>query len=278
MIDGFIQARNYTDLHGASRTVKWLVTHDMEHPEVPGAAHSVCQWFAGSTAPQASAHYNIDDAEIWQSVRDNDVAWHAPGANRYGLGFELTGYARQSPGDWSDRYSEAMLHRAAALFAQKARERSIPIRFCDAAALVRGEPGITTHWEVSKAFHATSHTDPGVNFPMAHFLDLIRGAAGGPLPAPTPPVTVIDYPGDNVKATKTQVNFDNDGHGWVAVQGVDPDAVIAGVIHGGTPAASGRYDSVYMTTIGRGTDGAAVCSFVGGPKGVSGVDVTIWTA
>jgi hypothetical protein len=50
----FVQARNYT--RGRSNPIDVIVVHTMESPEKPDTAESVAAWFAGSTAPQASAH------------------------------------------------------------------------------------------------------------------------------------------------------------------------------------------------------------------------------
>ena len=98
----FIQARNSTPANRT--TIDLLVIHTMEAPEKPDTAENVARWFAGSTAPQASAHYCIDDDSIVQCVHDKDVAWHAPGANHNGLGFEHAGFAAQAPKDWQDAY------------------------------------------------------------------------------------------------------------------------------------------------------------------------------
>src|SRR4051812_19962604 len=99
----FVQARNYT--RGRSNAIDVIVIHTMESPEAADTAENVAGWFAGSSAPQASAHYCIDDNSVVQSVRDEDVAWHAPGANHNGLGFEHAGKAAQATRDWNDEYS-----------------------------------------------------------------------------------------------------------------------------------------------------------------------------
>jgi hypothetical protein len=64
----------------------------------------------------------------------------------------------------------------------------LPKVFLDAEALLRGDAGITTHAEVtracklakerkltSSAFYSgnTTHTDPGKHFPMQAFLELV---------------------------------------------------------------------------------------------------------
>ena len=48
----FVQARNYT--RGRSNAIDLLVIHTMEAPEKPTTAENVANWFAGSSAPQAT--------------------------------------------------------------------------------------------------------------------------------------------------------------------------------------------------------------------------------
>src|SRR4029079_716907 len=155
----------------------------MEHPEYPGTAMEVAKWFAGPTAPQASAHYCVDDAQIVGCVHDQDVAWHAPGANSNGLGIEHAGYASQRRDQWLDPYSTACLHLSAELVRGLCAKYAIPTVFLDASALLARLRGVTTHAEVSKAWHKTDHTDPGLNFPMDLYLAMVRDAAPHP-PAP----------------------------------------------------------------------------------------------
>lgn len=188
----FVQARNYTPTGG--RAIDLIVVHDMEAPETPSTAENVASWFAGPSAPRASAHYCIDNDSAVQCVRDEDVAWHAPGANHSGLGFEHAGYANQTEADWSDGYSEAMLRISAELVAERCASYGIPIDFVDAGGILAGARGITTHAEVTKAYpNLGSHTDPGPGFPMGHYLDLIRAAqSGAPMPTPHAPAPAPD--------------------------------------------------------------------------------------
>lgn len=182
----FVQARNYTATGSRGRTIGLVVLHDMEAPEYPGTAMKVARWFAGATAPQASAHYCVDNAELVQCVKDLDVAWHAPGANHNGIGIEHAGYASQRRDQWMDPYSTACLRMSAALTQYLCDKYAIPVAFLDAPALLAGFRGITTHAEVSKAWRKTSHTDPGAGFPMDLYLAMVRDAAPNP-PAPGGP-------------------------------------------------------------------------------------------
>ena len=157
-------------------SLKWIVLHSMEAREASTTAENVASWFAsGKGAPKASAHFNGDDDSIVQSVALNRIAWHAPGANRYGIGIEHAGYARQDEAQWADEFSARMLKRSARLSALILHERcpQIPVTYVDREGLKRGERGFTTHNEVSKAFKKSTHWDPGHHFPMTHYLTMV---------------------------------------------------------------------------------------------------------
>lgn len=170
-----VQARHYRPATG--RVVTLVVLHDMEAGESTRTAENVAAWFAGPSAPMASAHYCLDCDSIVQAVREADVAYAAPGANAQGIHLELAGYARQTEADWEA--DAPLLFRAAELVADVCRRHALDVRFVDAAGLLRGESGITTHAEVSKAFKKSDHTDPGPGFPLAHFLELVQDCVGG---------------------------------------------------------------------------------------------------
>jgi N-acetylmuramoyl-L-alanine amidase/Putative peptidoglycan binding domain len=168
----FVQARNFKPAN--RERIDLVVVHSMEAAEKPATAENVAAWFASADAPVASAHYCIDADSIVQCVREKDVAYHAPGTNHNGVGLEHAGYARQSAEDWADDYSETMLRRSAELAATLCRKHDLPIVYVDAAGLIAGERGVTTHRAASAAFKKSDHTDPGPHFPMDHYLELIR--------------------------------------------------------------------------------------------------------
>lgn len=172
----FVQAKNYTWANRKPGDVKWIVIHSMESSEKPTVAEAVASWFAGPDAPRASAHYNIDNDSIVQSVKCEHVAWHAPGANKFGIGLEHAGRARQTEQDWFDDYSLPMLRLSARLCASLCRQWGIPPVFVGRDGLKAGAPGITTHHEVSQAFKKSDHWDPGAGFPMAWYLDRVQEA------------------------------------------------------------------------------------------------------
>ncbi len=181
----FIQAKNFTRAARPNppNPITLIVIHTMEAPEKPKTARNVATWFAGPSAPQASAHYCIDDAEIIQSVLECDVAWHAPGANQNGIGLEHAGYANQTPDQWNDDYSKAVLANSAKLAAGLCKRFGIPIVRLAAADLKAWHAniawpftaGFCGHIDCTNAFSGgKGHTDPGPSFPWDSYLTRVQ--------------------------------------------------------------------------------------------------------
>lgn len=176
LIDSFIQAKNYTPVRGAPRKIKNIVLHTAEIAEKPNAAEALAAWASGPKAPAASWHFGVDSDSIAQCVREEDIAWQAPGCNGVGIGIEMAGWARQTAEEWFDDYSRDMLIRTSALVRYLCDKYQIPVKYVGAEALKRGEKGITTHVQVSRAFRKSDHVDPGANFPMDWFLEQVLDA------------------------------------------------------------------------------------------------------
>lgn len=152
-----------------------IVIHAMEYPEKPDSAEWCSRYFAGleGPAPKASAHACIDQDSVIQCVPWDQIAWHAPGANTWGIGLEHAGFGRFSLADWQTTYSLQMLDLSAWVCAELCTLFAIPVDFLDAnelAAAGENARGITTHAEVSKAFKKSDHSDPGKGFPMGDYL------------------------------------------------------------------------------------------------------------
>lgn len=175
----FVSAANFTAV--SSRNIDLLIIHDMEYPEKLDAAEAVAKYFARSST-QASAHYCIDANSVVQCVADHNVAWAAPGGNHDGLQFEHAGYARQTTDQWLDEYGRRMLfEQSAPLFARKCKDYKIPAVFLRAPDLAAQKRGITTHWEITRAFsNGRGHTDPGTGFPIQRFMVEVQKALGKP--------------------------------------------------------------------------------------------------
>jgi len=173
----FVQAKNYTPASRGTKDVRLVVVHTMEAPKSVGRAKQVAQWFAGDAAPNASAHYCIDNREVWQCVREKDLAWHAPGVNTVSIGLEHAGYAAQSEAEWLDEYNEEMLRLSAALTARICKTYGIPPFWLTEKELGSGKLGVCGHYDVTMVLgNGKGHTDPGPNFPKQKYMALVRQA------------------------------------------------------------------------------------------------------
>lgn len=170
-----IKAKNFTVNRGGKK-VRLIVIHTMETPETPKRARQVATWFSGSTSPQASAHYCVDDKEIIQSVLDTNTAWAVDefSTNEASISIELAGSASQTASQWNDAYSKGELDLAAKLCAELAIKYNIPAVKLQPTSVKLGV-GFVGHNDVTIAFNIPGgHTDPGHNFPWKDFLTLVQ--------------------------------------------------------------------------------------------------------
>lgn len=172
----FVKARFFTPFGTGRRTVRVIVIHTMETSERDGIAQDIARDFANRPPDnKASAHLCIDNKTIVQSVKDNDVAFAAPGANSDGIHLELAGRARQNAADWKDAYSTAVLENAANAAAQYCLKYEIPVKKLSNAELGNKlTKGLVGHVQVSQVFKLSTHTDPGESFPWDHFLERVE--------------------------------------------------------------------------------------------------------
>lgn len=172
----FVKAKNFKDLPTGARKVRLIVIHAMEAPEGEQTAENVANWFKNQPANEgpSSAHVNVDSNSVVQSVKDSDVAYAAPGANNDGIQIELAGYARQSRKEWLDDYGVRMLNRAADVVAQYCLKYDLPPIHLTDEQLRAGQRGIVGHYQVSKVYKKSTHTDPGPQFPWPYFLCAVK--------------------------------------------------------------------------------------------------------
>jgi N-acetyl-anhydromuramyl-L-alanine amidase AmpD len=158
VVSDFIPARHLTVAARAPRDIQFVVLHSMENGGYWGDAASVGRWWHGPGAPQTSAHYGVDPEGSVQYVQECDMAWAAGHhGNALGVHIELAGRAAWPVDEWP----VSTIDNAARLLADVCTRNEIPCVLLDAAALLAGTRGVTTHAEVSKAWKESDHVDPG---------------------------------------------------------------------------------------------------------------------
>lgn len=169
----FIPARWFTKVDGV-RKVRLIVIHCMESAETNRTAENVGAYLQTVTRP-ASAHIGVDSNSIVQYVKDNNVAYGAPGVNKDGIHIELAGYAKQTTPEWLDPYGVLMIEKGANAAAQYCLKYDIPAVRLSLKDLKSGKKGIIGHWDATQTYKPNAgHTDPGTNFPWEWFLSRVN--------------------------------------------------------------------------------------------------------
>lgn len=172
-------ARYYTSGKGIRKPIRMIVLHSAENQQLPGQAERIVEFFASKTAPQASAHYAVDNKVVAQSVDDEDVAWAVGvwAANLDSISIEATGQAAFTAAQWANQYSKDMINQLVGLCKRLGQKYSIPPVHLTLGQILDGKTkGYCTHADITAAYKVLGgHTDPGHNFPMQTVLDLIKG-------------------------------------------------------------------------------------------------------
>lgn len=191
--------------HGGTQTPTLLVMHSTVTSSAAGAARSVAHFFA-TEDNKTSAHYVVDAKDTIQCVGDHTVAYHC-GHNQDSIGIEMCDMPvltsirhwflrknrqagkktvwpdgkRTSPLRWLVPNQRAVLRRSAQLAGDLCLAYGIRPVFLNPAQLrawdKAGRPahlgGITTHANMSTAFHESTHWDPG-KWPQALFMERVK--------------------------------------------------------------------------------------------------------
>lgn len=144
---------------GGSQTPKLIVLHSTVGPTKAGSARGVANFFARETN-KTSAHYVVDEGEVIQCVKDHVVAYHC-GYNQDSIGVEMCDYPSDKASRWDDAEHLRLERRTARLVAELCMAYDIRPYYVPAIALKLGVRGITTHAQMSLAFKASTHWDPG---------------------------------------------------------------------------------------------------------------------
>lgn len=155
----------------ANKPINRVVIHSTVSPCEAGQARKIAAYFRSPSAG-GSAHYVVDPEETVQAAYDSVVCWHAP-PNGHSLGVEMCEYPNQDIDRWDQPNHVKLLDRTARLTARLCLAYGVPIQFLMPEDLRAGKRGITTHNNVSQAWHESTHWDPGA-WPRERFMQLVN--------------------------------------------------------------------------------------------------------
>lgn len=161
---------NYNSRNGSG--ISLVVIHSCE------GGYSGCWGYLRTSAAQASAHYVVKEngGEITQLVREANRAWHVAASyhcayagnaqcnkegvsvNNFSVGIEHAGYASQAS------WSSGIIESSAKLTCDITKRHGI----------VRDRNHIVSHGQLQPY----NRTDPGPNWPWAHYIDRVRANCG----------------------------------------------------------------------------------------------------
>lgn len=153
---------NYTNSSRTAADISYVIIHVAQ-----GSYSGTVNWFQNCSA-SVSAHYVVSKGgAITQSVREEDIAWHAGNwdYNEASVGIEHEGYI-----DDPNNFTEAMYSASAAL------TKSI----CDRNGIPKTRTYIIGHNEVPGCSYSGGggsgcHTDPGPYFNWSYYISLVNG-------------------------------------------------------------------------------------------------------
>lgn len=152
--------------HRKKTDIRYVVIHCTEGPTAKSAAEYFTKISSGG-----STNLVLDDKICYKTLEDLLVPWGAPPLNTYGFHIEQAGYVEWSKEEW-------LLHtntikRCAYKTALRCHWYNIPTVFLSVQDLKDGKFGITSHNNISLAFHKTDHTDPGKHYPYDFYMEQV---------------------------------------------------------------------------------------------------------
>ena len=181
--------RNYTNAGRGAAQIDKIIVHVAQ-----GSWSGTLDWFRHPDNPGSSAHYTVrsSDGKIGQSVREEDIGWHAGwwDYNKRSIGIEHEGYVSNPA--W---FTESMYRSSARLTAHLAKKYNIAIN----------RRNIIGHHEVPGCSGggggASCHTDPGSNWNWTKYMRLVKGYADSSTSKPTYK-QVVDNSSSRFRASK----------------------------------------------------------------------------
>jgi N-acetyl-anhydromuramyl-L-alanine amidase AmpD len=135
--------------------------------------------YARRRTDNISSHYYADGIEIIQMLDTKLQAWHAGSSkgNQQAISYEVVGRNDWTRAQWLANVDWDKLTRQ---IARDCTTHNVDAQQLTIAQMNDGRStGIVTHDQMRRAWGGTTHTDPGVNFPMDYLLALVRAQLDG---------------------------------------------------------------------------------------------------
>lgn len=163
--------------------------HSLEAPAKPGMANGLIQW---TVSEGLSPHTMSDPSECLQGLSESHAGAHAgSNANMTLVGFEQTGYAAWDITKWTEPVAFAGVKNAARGVAnlwkvmgwdkndvEWGSVAQLQAEYNNYKAGRSWRPMMWTHYDVTRAWRQTTHTDPGNGYPYAIFRQLVKQYLG----------------------------------------------------------------------------------------------------
>lgn len=188
----------HPDRYGVEKTKGpnlWLVLHTSEGGESTGSPEQLISFMQqpgdrdGPSGPYGASYQCVTDTDCLRPAVSNDVvSYSAGGGNAQGVHLCFPGKAGQTREQWLDDNSRAMIRRAAEWCVDQGLAENIPMtRISVSDVKTKQVRGICDHYDISRAFKLSDHTDVGAGFPWdILFADIAK------LTAPQPPLEPFD--------------------------------------------------------------------------------------
>lgn len=146
LVSRCVVAKHWRPLPARTFPIQGGIAHiTVNQPLTPAIA--VARFFEEGSV-EASSTYVVGFDEIIQCVPESGEPYAAAGANLTHFHVEIVGMPTMTSAEW---IASLQFQSAARLFAERFAALGIPAVLVDAEGLLRGDRGLSTHWDVTQA-------------------------------------------------------------------------------------------------------------------------------
>ncbi len=167
--------------NGSLQNPIWLVVHTAQGATTDESLAN----YIGNSANQVSYHYLVDDDSLTRCLNEDQQAWAALGANRFGIHFCTTGFVAWSRDEWLKHPN--MLNMLGDVMADVGRRHGIDGEHLTDDQIRQHVMGTIGHGDYARATRDGDHTDPLPDFPWDYLAARMAGQPTAPPAAPALP-------------------------------------------------------------------------------------------